>query len=1085
MTAPFSTTTQPLPLYKITPPMHLPNKLVPRLQLLEDLRHLHANRKKVIVIEAQAGSGKTVFAQQYIHQSGWPMGWCQIGPEDSDPIAFLHVLLSLLHQQLPGFCSNEIAVALEQGTIHYREIDRFAEILAQEIASVNCYGFHLVLDDLHLIEQAAGSISLLTTLIRKTPAWMQWILLSRHSVNHVLKIDKIDRPTLKISHDELDFSLEETVGLLNNVFQLTVPLEQVRHFHDQTKGWVSGIVLCAMHSRRKTKVEGKTNITVDFSGNRQHLTDYFLKDALTDFSMEERQNILQMVLLEELPFALLSRLFDQEQAKNIVSKMELNNLFFRCIDRDNSLYSFHHLFRESLISVAIEQLSEDQLQEVQSQAAQYYLEHQEPLRALYYALKNNDIALGERILQDFGIELLHRNRIETLRQTLDLFNEQTIVKLPWLSFYYGACMQDSEPVKAYPFLTNAQRIFSEQKNDLGILLVNSQLIEYHTIIDGHFKKMTGYVEELEKLYIEKSEVLPLPLQIRAAYSLALGFCFLQTDMDKVEYYDTFVLEMSIKNQLENLTGMSRVIRGYRFSFMGNWAGCRGEVEATLPLLNNPRVNFLTKLFLQMMHINLLAMEGDFTNYRYLKQKLFALSESDAISQSTFAPFVCIWDTDIALAEDREETAESILSEALQKGYAASGPHMRSQFLHYQAITFALQKKKEESLAAIRESLKLRDIAGGNAFLLLNKTILGKAYALLGMEDDAENLFEEVIQLSSQIGEEFQRVGAFAHRSWLRLQNGDKSEALKDSESCLQLMKKNGYRHFFSLMQDTFIPVLKLALSHNIERDFVTTLLYDQFNIGVTKKGNLVPLLELRMLSDWSISGRGTVQLSVHDLSEFERQLLYSIAEGQGTPVDRNVFAERLWPEKVEQKQRISLEVLLSNFRKKMAPLVSPHDPKEYLSIEQGRIRLRHCRIDVLEFLGHIDQAEDHYQNDRLWQAGNSFNLAFHLLGQMGLKALQWNGSLPAKIEIRYLYAAKTWSSLLEKQGRSDEARQLLENTFVQISLDCELARQLYNLHAKSQNPLAATAVADTYRKALQNGEYSESDREEMMTKFWN
>ena len=693
--------------------------------------------------------------------------------------------------------------------------------------------------------------------------------------------------------------------------------------------------------------------------------------------------------------------------------------------------------------------------------------------------------MGERILQDFGLELMHGNKIKTLRRTLDMFAIQTIEEFPWLSFYYGVCLQESQPVNAYPFISRAQHLFSEQGNEIGILVTNSQLIEYHSHIDGHFNKMVGYIDELEQFYREKSEVLPLPLKIRTAYALAVGFCLLQKDMEKVKHYDTFVLEMSISNSLDNLTAKTRMIRGYRFCFVGNCREAKGEIEASLNLLNNPLVATLPKVFLQMMQINLLEMMGDFINYRHQKQLLFAASESDAVSQSLISPFISIWDIDIALAENDVAKAATLVSEALQKGYSASSPHMRSQFLHYQALIFALQKKKEEALATIEQSVQLRNEAGGRAFVLLNRAVLGKAYALLGMTMEAEDLFAEALMGSDQLGEEFQKAGILADRSWLRLHNGEKSRALKDAGHCLQLMKKNGFRHFFSLLPDLFIPVVTFALNNNVEREFAAALLYDQFNLSVSKNSHLVPLLELHMLSDWSITSGDGARLSMHELSEHERQMLYSIVEGHGAPVDRNVLAERIWPDKDEQKQRNSLDVLISTFRKKLAPLVSPHDSKEYLSIEQGRIRLRHCRIDVQQFIEHLRNAEVFYNRDEVWQAGNSFHLAFRLLGQMGLKGVNWNGSIPSIVENRYLSAVKIWSSHLERSGRRQEARALLEDACLQIPLNCELARLVYDLHANSHDPVAANEAAEGYRKALLNSGYDDGDIEEMMSNFWN
>lgn len=1083
MTPPTQPTTTP-PTYKLSPPASLPGNLLMRSQLLDEIKHLRAHTKNVIAIEARAGSGKTVFAQQYLQQCRFPAGWCQLGREDHDPVALLHVLLVLLQKKLPGFRSQNVMTALEQGSIHHREAPNFGALLAQEIAESSADAFQLVLDDFHLLNGAEESVALITSLIRNTPSWMQWILVSRHSVKEVLQITQVGRPTLIIGNDDLDFSLKETAELLRQIFEMSLPLEQIRRFHRQTEGWATGLILCAMQSERKRRAGEQSAAIIDFDQSRHHLADYFLQDALADFSSEEVEEILRMVLLEEIPLDLLNRLFGRRRTERIVTKMELSNRFFRCLDEQERIYSFHHLFRDSLLPVAVERLPATIRHAVGLEASRFHIDNGQPLRALHYAFENDDMLTGEAILEDFGLELLHRNKLKTLQNILERFALQSIEEHPWLSFYYGACLQDSEPARAYPFLAKAQRVFSEHNNQAGLLATNSQLIEYHTIIDGHFNRMAQYAEELERLVREKFDEFPLPSKIRFSYSLAMGFCFLQADMEKVRRYDTFTLEMSRKERLDNMTAMARIIRLYRYSFVGNWSGAKEELEESFSYLANPRVTALSKLFLNMAQINLVEMMGDFQTYRHLRHRLVDSSANDAVVQSVIRPFIYIWDIDSALAENHLDAAEHLTEKALQESYAASGPHMRSQFLHYQALILALRKKKDDCLVAIHESLQLRKEAGGNAFRLLNHTMLGKAYALLGMTKEAEDQFEIGMQLSHRLEEEFQRTAILAHRAWLRLQTGAEESALQDAQSCLRLMKKNNYYHFFSLMPDSMLPVLKLAFDNEVETGFVRRLLFNQFHLGATEAGDFIPVLEIRLFDDRSITARNGSQLSLHELNKNELALLLSLVEEPENRIDKTLLAERLWPGKGVSKQRTSLDVLLSTLRKKLAPLAAPLPPKTYLGVDQGMIKLEHCRIDALQFLHHIRHANDHLRKEQRWQAGNSFYLAFRLWGQTGLKGLPWDSLLPSVAESKCIQATKDWGSMLAEQGQREEACRLLENGFRQFPIDLELARQLYDLYADRQHHVAAQKVIDRYREALLAAGYTPRDIESKEFAFW-
>jgi ATP/maltotriose-dependent transcriptional regulator MalT/DNA-binding SARP family transcriptional activator len=1071
---------------KLTSPAYLPGKLMLRNTLLEELKHLQAHRKKVILIEARAGSGKSVFAEQYVSDGNRPSGWCQIGLEDHDPVAFLNVLVLLFQEKLPGFHSKNVAKALAEGIIHYREVSHFAALLAQEIGACNNSNFQLVLDDLHLLDGAGDSAILLITLIRKSPSWMQWILVSRYSIKKILNIDHFNLPCLIIDGEELDFSQEETARLLQDVFGITLSFEEVQQIQQQTEGWVTGLTLWAMQSR-KTHLPGVNKSSLDISKKLQHhLSEYFQEAILGSSSQAQVEKILQMVLLEDLPVALLERLFTPEGAAVMVMTMTEENRFFRSLDEEGEIYSFHHLFRESLLPLA-QNLTDRLRREVIHKAAHYHLEIRDPLRALRYAVHNEDIVLCENILGDYGQELLHCNHIKTLQRILNDFPLRIVTGRPWLSFYYGACMQDSEPAKALSFLTKAQNLFSEARDEIGLLVTNSQLIEYHSIIDGQFNAMKRYVTELEEVYSHRRLDLPLALQLRIAYSLAMGFCFLQIDMKKVQKYDTLVLGLSIQNNLENMTAMARLIRAYRFSFVGNWVGAREELEASLTFIDNPRVAALTRLFLYLLKVNLLELTGDFPNYRAQKQLLTQAGEQDALAQSIIVPLLAILDADMALAEGDIDGVEKCIDRGLQNSYAGSKPHMRSQFFCYKALVFAVRGQKNLALAAIQESLVLRKQAGAMSFMILAYHFSGAAYAQLLMVDEALAHFTRALSLSRNLNEEFTRSGIFAHRAMLYFKAKGEGHALADIRSCLKLMKKNSYRHFFSFMPSIMGPLLRLAIKNNIETDYATWLLAETMCSGVTRDGEVLPFLQVRLLSDWSIISQNGTTVSLQDFNQKEKLLIVALLESPGNCLDRNIISEKLWPETTEKKQRSSFDVLISHLRRKLADLAAPFSAREYLQVEQGSVKLQHCHIDAHRFVDYARKAQKHHENGEMWQAGNIFQLAFSLWGEMGCDGLRLADStfLADKIENNYITCAKKWAERLQQQGQQEKARQLLHEAFLQRSFDLELARQLYNLHAGNNNQIEAQKVVQLYRRACHDAGIISYETEATAGDFWD
>ncbi|MBU1139116.1 MAG: hypothetical protein KKA76_09080 [Proteobacteria bacterium] len=905
----------------MTPPAVAPEKVLQRSALLERLRHLQAYKKKVITVEAQAGSGKSIFAQQYLRESGCLSGWCQFGPEDQDPVALLGVLVTLLRKTLPAFQANNILVALDQGTIHHSEASGYGAILAEEMGVVaSNQRFFLVFDDIHLIAGGDESASLLLSFIRHTPPWVQCLLISRYPVKKVLQVKRLQVPTLEIGSSDLDFSLDETVRFFQSILGLSLSLDQMQKFQQHTEGWITGLVLAGLHLHRTGKNTTHKVLLPDSVVFRRSVEDYFLQDVLAEISQERYQALLQLVLLEEMSTELVCVLFGKEEGEGLIEKLKKNNLFFRCIDEERGIYNFHYLFRETLRSLAEKQLSSAIRAHVFQKAVRYHLRYREPLRALYYAVCGELIPLAEEILSQSGFELLYLKQIKTLALLLGKFSEVTILAYPWLSYYYGACLQDSSPSEALPFLRNAQTLFSQQGNEYGILLSNSQLVEFHTIVDGQFNLMAEYLVSLETVFERQKDSLLLPQKMK------------------------------------------------------------------------------------MLH----------------------------------------------------------------------------------ALLLALRKKKKEALQAAQESLALRQQVGANAHVLLNHQVLGAAFAQLGMYQEAKEHFAKAMNLSQELGEEFQRCSVLTHRAWMYLQQGEEEQALRDVVHCLHFMKKNEYIHFFSFIPQVVEPILVLALRHSIETDYVLKLLAERFDKGVTPGGTPIPLIDISLLGKTTLSVTENRQQNVYELTEIERHLFFILAASHGLQREHSLISLRLWPDKDAERQRSSLDTLLSQIRKKLGRLVSPVKAKEYLTVERGVVKLKNCRIDVMQFLQHARHGRHCVRQEKHWQACNSFYRAFRFWKGAGLLGLTVEDSelFQQDVEQEFCLSAKIYASLLQEQKKNEQACELLKTVFRHFPQDAELARQLFDLYSRSGNHAQAQHILQHYKQVHQQVSEDALDVEEAMCAFW-
>jgi ATP/maltotriose-dependent transcriptional regulator MalT len=122
-----------IPANKFYPPVLDSTQYLPRKRLLQELLQGKRRNSKIILIEAQAGQGKTTLAAQYLEEAKAPFAWYQIGPEDGDPVLFLTALLACLVNALPGFRSPLLEEMIEKGEVSSLELPRFANILWDDL----------------------------------------------------------------------------------------------------------------------------------------------------------------------------------------------------------------------------------------------------------------------------------------------------------------------------------------------------------------------------------------------------------------------------------------------------------------------------------------------------------------------------------------------------------------------------------------------------------------------------------------------------------------------------------------------------------------------------------------------------------------------------------------------------------------------------------------------------------------------------------------------------------------------------------------------------------------------------------------
>ncbi|MCF6179729.1 MAG: hypothetical protein L3J63_10130, partial [Geopsychrobacter sp.] len=847
---------------------------MPRRRLLETLQAQDGARKKLIFIVARAGQGKTTFARQLLDGFADPLSWYQVSARDRDPVAFISSFVSSLCS-VHNISLPILQKLIECGEVTAAEPRRFAKLLADELGSAFKGPLRLSFDDIHQIEESPSSLLFLRAFIEASALRFRFVLLSRRE----LLPDLIPQSRVLIDNEGLALSRTEVAELCTTFLGVSVSSKMVDQIYRLTEGWVMGILLALqsfvgrtlqLANQQLDKLEGK---------GQAGLLDYFQAEVLERFSADLRQTLIHLSLLESIPSELAEILSTVPHIRQTLDRLSAQNLFVRQLDGKGDTFVFHHLFQETLRAVARVEMRSEERQKIFSQAAEWFSGQDRLVEALDCYLQAQDYSRAESIVQQYGLELVASNRILTLKRILVRLPEVNIRSNAWLSFYCGVIELQNNPPKAYASLDRARICFVAQDDLVGEFLATTQLIFFHCLVDGLFAQAGSLLSRAEIVDAELADSLGGVARFHAVTILSIGFSYVNADFSKSNYYSNLALKLAEKLGQESFVFSVHLAQIYQYGFRGDRFRLRQLAEKLTSLSGSPAISSLNRAICSITTTNLLEMEGDFDNYAEQRDVIISAGSGGLAEKTTFRPFLLVWDADMAIARGDFAQASLAIREGLESDGSATTPHLRSQYLHYQAYLFALHGEKDAAVLAAQESLQLREYAGGRYFLTLNQLLLGATYVQLGLCKDAESLLGSAIESFAEMQNEFDLAAAHAHRAYLRLNIGEETAALKDICLMLQYLKKNSYVHFFSWTPSLMEKLLSVAVSHNIETEYAQMLARERLGKALLADGTLLPLLRIRTLGALALEVAGGGKINNSQLTPGKGELVALMIAG--------------------------------------------------------------------------------------------------------------------------------------------------------------------------------------------------------------
>ena len=414
-------------------------KVVLRPRLLGRLNDgLH---RKLTLVCAPAGFGKTTLVSEWLAGCGKPAAWLSLDEGDGDPARFLTYLVAALQTVVPTIGAG-VLVAL--GSPQPPPAEAILTALLNEITTVPDR-FILVLDDYHVVD-AEPVDHALTFLLEHLPPRMHLVIATREDPPLPLPRLRARGQMTEVRAADLRFTPPEAAEFLEGVMGLKLSAEDVALLETRTEGWIAGLQLAALSLQDH---QDASSFIKSFTGSHHFVLDYLLEEVLQRQPESVQTFLLRTSILERLCGSLCDAVLQDSAAsgQKILEATERANLFIVPLDGERRWYRYHHLFAEllrqrlhqSTASATKNSATKDGVEEVSElhrHASGWYESNGLEVEAFHHAAAAHDIERAERLIQGQGRPLYVRGGVAPVLKWLGSLPQAVLDARPslWVVF---------------------------------------------------------------------------------------------------------------------------------------------------------------------------------------------------------------------------------------------------------------------------------------------------------------------------------------------------------------------------------------------------------------------------------------------------------------------------------------------------------------------------------------------------------------------------------------------------------------------------------------------------------------------------
>jgi len=428
------------------------NNIIHRTELFEKLNQ--GLSRKLTLISAPAGYGKTSLIGDWIDQNRIPTAWFSIDKGDNDPVEFLSYIISAIQGIRNEFGKAALKLLNSPNKPGNESI---IGLLINEILGIE-QNFLLVFDDFHLITNT-DILELISYFINHLPANIHLAILTRSDPALPFARLRSQQQLVELRLADLGFTANEISHLFNKKLKLGLTVEDIYSLESKTEGWIAGLQLTALSLKNREDISAFIKM---FVVDNQYIMDYLIEEVLKVQTDEIKEFLLQTSILEQMSGPLCDALLNKNDSQHILEQLEKSNMFIVPLDTDQKWYRYHHLFAR-LLTKRLLTKGKSAVESLHNKASDCFEQNGMYDLAIEHALEIKNYEKSILLISGIVESLWKNGQHAAILTYGELLPDEIILKNADFCLYYSWILIIAGQIqKAEPYLLGADKIAKEK-----------------------------------------------------------------------------------------------------------------------------------------------------------------------------------------------------------------------------------------------------------------------------------------------------------------------------------------------------------------------------------------------------------------------------------------------------------------------------------------------------------------------------------------------------------------------------------------------------------------------------------------------